>query len=104
MAEVDQYAYEVGKRIRQARLETEGGPLKQKELADLIQVSERSMSAYETGDVIPYFKMADIAAITGKSIAWILHGEKALETPGELAPILEDIRDVLGKILERINK
>lgn len=102
MAEVDPYARAIGERIKQARMEVEGGPLKQEELADLIHVSKRSMSAYEVGEVIPYFKMKDLAAVLNRPVAWLLHGEQSQENPGELKPILEQISRQLGDILDHL--
>ena len=68
------YALEVGDRIVRARREQN---MKQVELAELVKVSQRSMQAYENGEVIPYRKMKELAEVLGVSTAWILHGEDA---------------------------
>jgi len=69
---LNDYSVEVGMRIVQARKEL---GLTQEELAELAGVSQRSMQAYETGEVIPYRKMREIAAVLETSPAWVLHGE-----------------------------
>lgn len=91
-------AREIGKRIIAARKEFEPGPISQQELADLIHVSQRSMQAYEAGEVIPYRKLKDIAAVLNKPAAWILHGERASDPVGELA-VLQDISVKMDRII-----
>lgn len=88
----------VGGRIVAARLEM---GMKQRELAELIQVSERSMQAYESDEVVPYLKIVELSEILNKSPAYLLHGEKARVAPNEnLRPILEEIRDLLKQQLD----
>lgn len=85
---------EIGRRIVEARREF---GMSQKELADLVHVSERSMQAYESGEVIPYRKLADLASVLNRPAAWILHGEKASDPVGELA-LLQEISGRLERI------
>ena len=89
-------AEEVGKRIKQARLENDG--MKQRELADLLGVSERSVIAYESGEVIPYRFMRDLERLLGKSAAWILHGETGPPEDAVLASILEELRELRREV------
>lgn len=69
------YAREVGERIVQARKEAN---LTQTELAELVGSSPRAMQGYENGERVPYRKMADIARIVNKDMAWLLHGDRAM--------------------------
>ncbi len=88
----------VGGRIVAARLEA---GMKQRELADLIHVSERSMQAYESDEVVPYLKIMELSEMLNKTPAWLLHGEEALQTPQEnIKPLLTEIRDLLKKQLD----
>jgi transcriptional regulator with XRE-family HTH domain len=63
----------VGQRILAARNEQ---GMRQIDLAELVQVSDRSIQAYENDEVVPYRKMQEIAAILGVSVAWLLHGDR----------------------------
>ena len=89
----------IGARIREARLES--GGMKQRELADLLGVSERSVVAYESGEVIPYRFMRDLERALGKSAAWILHGEEAVQNETEL---ISEIRNLRREIAELVAK
>lgn len=68
-------AREIGRRITQAR--QEAGGMTQRELGDLIGVTDRSIIAYEKGEVIPYRFLRKIEEATGANAAWLLHGEDA---------------------------
>ena len=68
---------EIGARIAEAR--AEAGGMTQRELGELIGVSERSIHAYETGEVIPYRQLRDLERALGKDAAWLLHGEEAYD-------------------------
>jgi transcriptional regulator with XRE-family HTH domain len=68
-------ASEIGARIRQARV---AGGMTQRELADVLRVSEWSVIAYEAGDELPYRQMEHIAEATGKPVAWLYHGDETL--------------------------
>ena len=100
MAEDETYAREVGQRIIQARKELS---MSQVELAELVHVSERSMQAYEAGEVIPYRKLKDLAGVLNRPMPWILHGEAAEESTGELRPTLEKILEVLEEIRDAVS-
>lgn len=77
----------IGGRIRRAR--DEAG-MTQEELADVaVGFSKRSLQAYEAGVTIPYKHMQEIAAITGKSVEWMLHGDQ--EPPSEEAPVQQSV-------------
>ena len=102
MAEDETYAREVGQRIVKARKEFPSGMISQKELSELIHVSERTMQAYEAGEVIPYRKLKDLSDVLNRPMAWILHGENAEETTGELRPVLDRILEVLEEIRDAV--
>lgn len=89
---------DIGARIAVARREA---GLTQEELADLVGVSTRSLQGYESGDVIPYRHMEKLAAVTRRSVAWLLHGDIENETSvGERLEHIEgqlaEIRTLLG--------
>lgn len=83
----------IGARVIQARKEL--GGMRQEELADLLKVSIRSMQAYESGEVVPYRKMKDLERVLGRSMAWILHGDEAMQHRDRQ---LDEIRDALARI------
>lgn len=64
---------EIRARIKRAR--NEAG-LSQEQLADLLAVHPKSVQNYEN-DHVPWRRIRDIAAITGRSAQWLLHGEDA---------------------------
>jgi transcriptional regulator with XRE-family HTH domain len=76
--EENQYALEVAKRIATARKEAEG--MTQRELADLLGVTERSVAAYESGEVIPYRFMRDLEKFLNRPAGWFLHGDQAVDS------------------------
>ena len=86
----------VGGRILKARLDA--GIVTQQELGDLIHVSARSIQAYENNEVVPYRYLKDISEVLNVSMGWILHGEDAPETTGDLKPVLEEILKTLKTI------
>jgi len=62
---------EIVKRIEQARIES---GLSQDEMADLLEVANRTYWNYENTRV-PYKLMGRISDVTGRSLRWLLHGE-----------------------------
>jgi transcriptional regulator with XRE-family HTH domain len=90
----------IGQRLRESRREA---GMTQVELAELAHLTERSIQAYESDEVVPYRKMEDLAAILNKSVAWLLHGDKAEQTPGDLAPLLEAILERVDTIAKSLN-
>ena len=99
---LNDYAAEVGERIVQARKQLETGALTQEELAELAGVSQRSMQAYETGEVIPYRKMREIADVLGVSTSWLLHGEEE-HVDGEIEELNRKIDD-LTKLVRSLSR
>lgn len=83
-------AVEIGRRIAQARLEA--GGMSQRELGELLGVSERSVAAYEAGDVVPYRFLKDLERVLGVQAGWLLHGENAISVSDrQYARILEEL-------------
>lgn len=83
-----------GKRIIASR-RAQG--MKQVELAELVHVSERTMQAYESDDIVPYRKVRELSEVLNVSMAWILHGDKAGAEPATdtvLREILEEVKKI----------
>jgi transcriptional regulator with XRE-family HTH domain len=62
----------IGRRIARARKER---GLTQEELAALIGVSPRSIQGYEAGSVVPYRRLARLAAVCNRDLGWLLEGD-----------------------------
>lgn len=90
--DADNHAVEVGRRIAQARKEFDGKGMKQRELADLLGVSERSVAAYESGEVIPYRFIRELEQYLGRPAAWILHGTNVVDRDEQMFEILREIK------------
>ncbi len=80
----------VGQRIVQARLEQ--GGMQQKELAQELGVSARSVQAYERGEVVPWRFMEDLSRILKKPIPWFIHGTdgSSPQAPDEVLSLLHE--------------
>ena len=89
----------VGQRLIAARKEM---GMKQAEVAELIHVSERTMHAYESDEVVPFRKLKELSELLGRPMSWILHGDKAEQTPGDLGPQLNEILGVLREIRDNL--
>jgi transcriptional regulator with XRE-family HTH domain len=83
----------IGDRIAQAR--NEAG-LRQEDLADLIDVSTRSIQGYEAGTTNAYRKIREIARVTGKPVEWLLHGDSDEESPSsdEISQVVEEVGEL----------
>lgn len=92
---------QIGERIIQARREL---GMKQVELAELLGVAERTMQAYESGEVVPYRRLKDLERVLNRPMAWFLHGEAAESQRDaqldELAAELQRNHEELKAILE----
>lgn len=84
----------VGGRVRVARQESDG--MTQRELADLVGVTERSIAAVERGEWIPYRHMSKLERIFERPAAWFLYGDGHIE----MDPSLARLEAKLDKILE----
>lgn len=92
-------AQEIGARIALARKEAEG--MTQRELADLLGVTERSVAAYEAGEVIPYRFMRQLEQLLNRPANWILYGDTSA-VDGDLAEQLREINEKLDQLLEAL--
>lgn len=99
---------EIGARIAQARLEA--GGMTQRELGELVKprLSERSIQAYEQGEVIPFRQLGEFERILGKPIIWFLEGPAALEARekgvADLGARLAKVEKKLGQVLVALEK
>lgn len=75
-------AREIGGRISQARVEA--GGMTQVELAQFLKVAQRTMQAYEQGEIIPYKHLRTLERVLNRPVAWFLHGDDAIQAPSEL--------------------
>lgn len=94
-------AREIGQRIALARKET--GGMTQEELADLVNVTPRSVQLWESGDTIPYKRLSRIAQVLGRPVGWFLHGNDTEEDDDRLSRLeaqLEGATAKLDKLLE----
>jgi len=89
----------VGQRLVAARKEM---GMKQIEVAELIHVSERTMHAYESDEVVPFRKLKELSELLRRPMSWILHGDKAEQTPGDIGPQLNEILGVLREIRDNL--
>ncbi len=98
-------AQEIGRRIVQAR--KEAGGMTQRELAELLGVTERSVIAYEHGDVIPYRFLDKLESALGRSAGWFLHGEEtAVDSADkrfvEVVALLKELREEVQRLEAKI--
>jgi len=98
-------ATEIGKRIKLARKES--GGMTQRELGDLLGVTERSIAGYEAGEVIPYRFLRQLESALNRPAAWILYGDDVAPPAATQETILfklDEIRSVQDQILKVLSK
>ena len=88
----------VGGRVKSPRLEADG--MTQRELADLVGVTERSIAAVERGEWIPYRHMSKLERIFEKPAAWFLYGDGYVDVD----PSISRLEAKLDKIIELLEK
>lgn len=99
-AEENEYAVAVGKRIAQAR--HEAGGMTQRELADLLGVTERSVAAYEAGEVIPYRFNKELESLLEKPRGWFLHGDGGMDGhDGKYELLLEELKQLRADLAKK---
>lgn len=89
---------EIGARIAQARKETNG--MTQEQLADLLNVSKRSVQDYEAGITMPWKHFQALQTVFGRSLHWFLHGEESSQ--GVDADVIEEKLDRIEQALEAL--
>lgn len=110
MAELSRAA--IAQRIADAR---EQSGLTQPELADVMHVHYRTVQDWESPkkSTTPWDRMDELAAVTGVTKAWLLHGEDAAEAGdvgslarrlGELEGLVEQTREDVGEALELLRQ
>jgi transcriptional regulator with XRE-family HTH domain len=90
---------EIGERIAQARKES--GGMTQDELAELLNVSKRSVQDYEAGTTVPWKHFQMLEEVFKRPLGWFLHGEPDSELPEGLAQQLADAMDGLAEVVAR---
>jgi transcriptional regulator with XRE-family HTH domain len=93
-------ASEIGKRIAQSRREMDG--MTQRELGDLVGVTERSVAAWELGEVIPYRHIRRLEAVLAKPAAWLLYGDEG--APVDIQQQLNDVKAQLEEVLKLLKR
>ena len=88
-------AAEIGARIAQAR--KEAGGMRQRELADLLDTSARSVQNYEAGVSIPWRHFKQLEVVFKRPMEWFLYGEEAATgADEEISLRLDRIERLLG--------
>lgn len=104
----------IGERIKQAR---EQAGLRQEDLADLLGVATRTVQNYEGAATKPFKQLNAIAAATGTTTEWLLHGDSSSGEDGdgtagvasidhrleELAAAVRDLTTGQETILDRLD-
>jgi transcriptional regulator with XRE-family HTH domain len=75
--------------------------MSQRELADLLGVTERSIQAYEQGETIPYRYGAKLESALGRPVAWFWYGEQALSSRDEQ---FEELKREIGALRAEVRK
>ena len=92
-------AKEIGERIKEARRQA---GLTQDELADLVEVTTRTIQAYEAGDIDAYRKLNKLASVLNREVSWLLHGdEEAIPDDDRLGQVVHKLEE-LGAAIERV--
>lgn len=99
--DLDPRAVEIGERLTLARKELDGQGMTQRELSDLLGVSERSVAAYEAGEVIPYRFIRDLEKILNRPAEWILHGK---DPSADLNEVLEEVRALRREVQSALGR
>lgn len=99
-----QRAREIGERVAKARRES--GGMTQKDLAQQLGISARTVQAYEQGEIIPYKNLRPLESLLGRPAAWFLYGDDALqatdEQHAETVALLRDLHMKVDQILRRL--
>ncbi len=78
--------------------------LSQRELADVLGVSERSVTAYERGQTtIPGRLLPVIERALGASSSWILRGQEDRRSEEEISRQLGEVIELLNEVLRRLS-
>ncbi len=92
-------AKEIGERIKEARRQAS---LTQDELADLVEVTTRTIQAYEAGDIDAYRKLNKLASVLNREVSWLLHGAEEV-SPGD-ERVRQVVQEELGELRAAIDR
>lgn len=95
----DPWAKSIGQRIRQAR-DTKG--LSRPDLADLLELHERTLANYERGEHLPFRDLPRIAGLLGVDLKILLHGAELEEPLAKLTARLTTVEDKLDSAIGQI--
>jgi ribosome-binding protein aMBF1 (putative translation factor) len=92
-------AVAIGQRIRRARLEA--GDMKQVELAELMQVSDRSIQSWEKGEVVPWSWIPKLAEVLNRRQGYFYGHEEdeSHKNDDETLALLKENNQMLTEIL-----
>lgn len=90
-------AREIGERIALAR--KEAGAMTQQQLAELLNVSTRSVQDYEAGTTIPWPYFQRLETIFKHSMMWFLHGDEDGQ-PAEVQRLLQELSESVDRLAE----
>ena len=99
-------AAEIGERIKEARREA---GFTQDELADLLEVTTRTVQAWEAGDNIPYRSLSKLAEVLNREVGWFLHGDESEPTNEDrlrriVQEVLEGVRETMARIEDLLHE
>jgi transcriptional regulator with XRE-family HTH domain len=96
-------AQEIGERIAEARL---SAGMNQRELGELLEVSERSIQAYEQGETIPWRFMGRLSEVLDKPVSWLQFGESAVALSGNSENLIQigvgELRSLRGMLEQEL--
>jgi transcriptional regulator with XRE-family HTH domain len=92
----------IGERLKKARLEA--GGMSQRELGELLGVTERSIQSYEQGVTVPYRFGAKLTEALGVPVSWLWYGDAAIEDPGAKFDAIMDELKSLRREVTRLSK
>jgi DNA-binding XRE family transcriptional regulator len=95
-------AVAIGQRIRRARLEA--GGMKQVELAELMQVSDRSIQSWEKGEVVPWSWIPRLGKVLNRPDGYFYGHEDEGPTRSEALAVIRENNALLKEILRLLTK
>lgn len=90
---------EVGARIKRGRL---GLGLDQKDLAQIVGVTEKTVSNWEIGHYSPHRSIGAISAALNVSESWLWHGTAEAPDQDHVVMLLEEHSRLLRQILDEL--
>jgi transcriptional regulator with XRE-family HTH domain len=94
----DPRCVEIGARIKQARLEMDG--MTQRQLGELLGVTDRSVLMYEKGEARPYRHLQRLVEVLGRPREWFLHSAEGQVGHGDVDRRLSTLEAHIGTLLE----